>query len=257
MADLVTLASVKRYLVIPTSNSDGLIAELIARESRLVEQWTSRRFPAVTNTAKRLNGTGGCMLVLPDSPIIGIDLLQIGATVIPASSDGLQTGYTFDDTTIYLTGGARFPQGRQNVLCSWTAGYQEAETGFIPTDNPATLAPSTGGAAAQNVSVKNAATGAALVEVGSNPATGQYSFADGIYTFAAADFGVRVTMTYYYVPGPVAMACIEMVGLDLKQRDNLGVTSKTLGGETITYTDKGMSSSVKEMLQPYRRITPA
>jgi hypothetical protein len=61
-------------------------------------------------------------------------------------------------------------------------------------------------------------------------------------------------MTYGYVPPPVEQACIEMVGLDLKARDNLGITSKTLAGETITYSAKGITSSVKEMLGPYRRM---
>ena len=89
------------------------------------------------------------------------------------------------------------------------------------------------------------------------PATGQYTFAAGSYGFAAADVGVSVTMTYLYVPGPVEQAVIEMVGLDLKARDNLGINSKSLAGETISYSGGGMTASVKEMLQPYRKMVPA
>lgn len=256
MADLVTLDAVKAYLAITTANQDVLLGHLIARESRLIEQYTSRRFPSVTNTARRLNGTGSGMLMLPDSPILSIELLQIDGVSVAASPDGLASGYTFDDSVVYLTQGQKFPSGRQNVVCSWTAGWRESESGFIPSGNVAhTLTPSTGGAAADPVGVVFT-SGAALAEVGSNAAAGQFSFANGVFTFNAADGGSEVTMTYDYVPGPVAQACIEMVGLDLKQRDNLGINSKMLGGETVTYTDKGMTPSVRAMLDPYRRLAP-
>lgn len=255
MADLVTLAALKRFLATPTSNQDPLIEQLIPRESRAIEQYTSRRFPSVTNTAKRLNGTGSSILVLPDSPILSIALLEIGGVAVAESPDGLQAGYTFDDTAIYLTGGAKFPMGRQNVTCTWTAGYEESETDYIPEDNPATLEPTTGGAASETVGVVNAA-GTAFARVASSPAAGQYSFADGVYTFATADAGTLVTMTYRYIPGPVAQAAIEMVGTALKTRDNLGISSKTLAGESVSFSDRAMSRSVQALLQPYRRITP-
>ena len=40
--------------------------------------------------------------------------------------------------------------------------------------------------------------GSALLEVASAPATGQYAFAAGIYTFAAADTGLNVVISYTY-----------------------------------------------------------
>jgi hypothetical protein len=45
-----------------------------------------------------------------------------------------------------------------------------------------------------------------------------------------------------------------MVGLDLKSRDNLGITSKSLAGETVSYSSRGLTDSVKEQLMPYRRM---
>ena len=255
MADLTTLSAVKAYLAITTTGQDVLIPALIARESKLVESWTSRRFPAVTNTARRMNGTGTTMLTLPDGPILDIAFLSIDGTEIPRSSDGRSFGYTFDDTTIYLVG-ARFPYTRQSVVCSWTAGYEDGETDFIPAGNTPTLTPTTGGRAVNNLSVTQVVSELVMTQVGAAPAAGQYLFADGTYTFAAADTGLQVTMAYQYVPGPVEQAVIEMVGMDLKQRDNLGVNSKSLANETISYSDKGMSASVREMLQPYRRMAP-
>ena len=255
MADLTTLSAVKAYLAITTTGQDVLIPALIARESKQVENWTGRRFPAVTNTARRLNGTGTSMLMLPDSPILDVSFLSIDGVEVPRSSDGMAYGYTVDETTIYLIG-ARFPDRRQCVVCSWTAGYQDSETDFIPAGNTPTLTPTTGGRAVTNLTVTNVATGVALAEVGNAPVAGQYSFAGGIYTFNAANSGVQVTMAYQCVPGPVEQSVIEMIGLDLKARDNLGINSKTLANETVSYSDKGMSASVKEMLQPYRRMAP-
>ncbi len=209
----------------------------------------------MTNTAKRLNGTGTTMLTLPDQPILDISFLSIAGVEIPRSSDGVAYGYTFDETTIYLIG-ASFPYVRQNVVCSWTSGYQDSETDFIPTGNTPTLAPTTGGSAVTNLSVTNVATGVALDLVGNGPVSGQYTFGAGTYGFAAADTGVQVTMAYQYVPGPVEQAVIEMVAMDLKQRDNIGINSKTLANESVSYSGGGMTASVKDMLQPFRRMTP-
>lgn len=255
MADLTTLSAVKAYLAIITTGQDSLISALVARESKAVENWTGRRFPAVTNTARRLNGTGTTMLTLPDSPILDITFLSIDGAEIPRSSDGRSFGYTFDETTIYLVG-ARFPFTRQSVVCSWTAGYEDGETDFIPAGNVPTLSPTTGGRAVNNLSVTQVASELVMTEVGAAPAAGQYTFVEGTYTFAPADTGLQVAMRYQYVPGPVEQSVIEMVGMDLKQRDNLGVQSKSLANETISYSDKGMSASVRDMLQPYRRMAP-
>lgn len=255
MADLTTVAAVKTYLAITTSNQDALIGALIARESRLVESFCSRRFPAVTNAARRLNGTGTAVIVLPDQPILDVSFLSIDGVEIEPSVDGA-AGYTFDDTAVYLVGGAKFSSCRQSVVCSWSAGYQDSETDFVPTGNTPTLTPTTGGSAVTNVSVTEIAGNVTMTQVGSSPAAGQYAFADGIYTFAAADVGKQVQMAYQCVPAPVEQAVIEMVGLDLKARDNLGVSSKTLAHEQITYSDKGMSASALEMLRPYRRMAP-
>ena len=66
-------------------------------------------------------------------------------------------------------------------------------------------------------------------------------------------------MSYYYAPPPVEQAVIEMVGLDLQQRSNFGIMSKNIGGSSVTYdksqlNSASMTSSVKELLQPYKRM---
>jgi hypothetical protein len=253
MPDLTTLDAVKAFLVVTTSNQDALISRLISRESRLIEEWCGRSsFSPVTRTAQRINGSGSSMLPLPDAPILSVSVLSDCGTQIPVSASAGSYGYTFDESRLYLNGGV-FSRGRQNITCTYTAGYQASETATIPSDNPAKLTPTTGGTAISVVSVVNAA-GAALTQVAASPATGQFSFAAGCFTFAAADVGTSVTLTYGYAPAPVEQACIEMVGLDLKSRDNLGITSKSLAGETISYSSRGLTDSVKEQLMPYRRM---
>lgn len=255
MADLTTLAAVKAYLAIGTSGQDTLISALITRESTAIQNWTGRHFPAVTNIARPLNGTGSAVLCLPDAPVLDVSLLQIDGVDVPVSADGLAYGYQFDEVALYLTG-AKFPSGRRNVVCSWTAGYEDSETAFIPSANTPTLTPTTGGRAVTNLSVTNATTDVALTEVGNAPVAGQYTFAAGTYTFNAANSGDGVSMAYQYVPGPVEQACIEMVSQDLRQRDNVGIKSKTLAGESISYSSDGMSTGVKQTLYPYRKIAP-
>lgn len=262
--NLTTIAAVKAYLTITTSNQDALIAQLIPRESALVERWTGRTFPTVTNASKRLNGTGTTRLVLPDNPIISVSALSIYGSAIAASPDGIQAGYLFDDTCLYLVGGVggigwgdRFPTQPQSVVCSWTGGYQTSETDFVPTGNAPTITPTTGGTAASVVSVMDDTLGIVMTQVGAAPLANQYTFSAGVFTFNSAQYNHAVTMTYGYIPAAVEQAVIEMVGLDLQQRNNIGITSKSLAGETIAYEKKGISDSAKEMLMPYRRMVIA
>ena len=255
MANLTTLAAVKQYLGITTTGQDLLIPALIARESAYVETYCGRKFSVVTNTNKLLNGTGTDRLVLPGEPILSVSALSILGTVISASPDGIQSGYVIDDICLYLVGGfsfgTRFPRGHQNVTCSWLSGYQETETDFVPTGN--TITPITGGTATSVVSVFDNTANVALTVTGNAPASGQYSFASGVFTFNAAQYNHSMTMNYYYVPSPVEQAVIEMVGLDLQQRSNIGINSKSLAGETVTYGNRSMTPSTQEMLQTYRK----
>jgi hypothetical protein len=262
--NLTTLANVKSYLTITSGNQDSLITQFIARESAFVEQWCGRQFGPVTNTNKRLNGTGTTRLVLPDQPILSVSALTIVGAAVPASPDGIQAGFVFDDTCVYLVGGVggiswgdKFPRQPQSIVCSWTAGYQTSETDFVPTGNTPTIQPTTGGTASTAISVFDNTANSAMTQVGSAPLTGQFSFSAGVFTFNSAQYNHSVTMTYNYVPSPVEQAVIEMVALDLQQRSNVGINSKNLASETVTYEKKGMTDSVKEMLLPYRRMVIA
>ncbi len=251
MANLTTVAAVKAYLTVPSANQDSLIASLIVRESAHIEDWTGRVFPYTNRTARRLDGPGGPILVLPDTPILSVSSVSVDGTAIAASSDGiLQAGYTYDDTYLKLIGGL-FYRGIGNVVCSWVAGYQTSETGLVPAGN--TITPTAGGTASTVTSVYDNTSTVALTQVSASPLTNEYSFAAGVVTFNSAKLNHSMTIGYYYIPAPVEQACIEMVGLDLQQRNSIGMTSKSLAGESVSYETRGMSKSAMEMLQPYRR----
>lgn len=266
--DLTTLQRVKDYLAgvgVTNTGADTLYSALISRASDMAIQWTGRPFQRAS-MSQRLNGTGSTQQMLPENPIISVSSLVIDGATIPVSPDAMASGYQFDNKFVYLFGGYYFNRGMRNVAISYVAGFSTTQTSFIPANpGPYTITPvtgsgsgpdggpmSTGGPALLDRGVTFVATGVALVLVGSNPAAGQYAFSGGVYTFAAADAGKQVTMSYDFCPGAVEQAVLEMVGTKMKQRDNLGIASKSLANETITFLDKDLSNSVKGLLGPYR-----
>jgi hypothetical protein len=254
--NLTSVANAKAYLGITSSGSDAVIGQLIARASDQAIRWCSRPFQRNSYTNARYNGTGSRTLRLPDTPIITVSKLTICSTEIPVSADGVAYGYQFDEFNVFLFG-ALFPMSIRNIGVDYVAGFSTTETDFVPAANgPYTIAPTAGGYAAVDRGVANSTSGAAYTLVGSSPAAGQYSFAAGVYTFNATNTGNSVTMSYDYTPASVEQAVIEIVGTTLKARDNLGITSKGLRDEHISYADKAMSAQVEGLLWPYRKVVP-
>lgn len=85
------------------------------------------------------------------------------------------------------------------TLSSGQDGYVQALVGAaIPAITFAiTPTPPSSGVWAADLGVRNA-SGTPMVRVASAPATGQYSIAAGVYTFAAADVGLLVFIDYRY-----------------------------------------------------------
>ena len=233
------------------------LAQLIPRASAAVENFCNRPFSRQTHTADKFNGTGSGVLRLHDWPVLSVSAVSILTVAVPVSSDGIAYGYQFDDRYLYLFGSI-FPQGLRNVSVSYVSGFVTSETAFIPAANgPYTITPSTGGYASADRGCVVTATGAAMTLVGSNPAAGQYAFSDGTYTFAAADTGIQVTMTYDFVPADVEQSCIELIGTELEQRKSLGITSKTLRDESISFEKKGLPDMIAQKLWNYKMVVPA
>ena len=258
--DLTTLARAKAYLGQTSSAQDVMISALISRASDAIIQWTSRAFNRVVHTDERFDGTGSATIMITSYPVISVEKVQIDGTIIQQSLDALAAGWQNDDKFLYLFGGYKFTRGIRNVLMSWTSGFTDSETDFIPGSAPYTITPThttaDGSAfAATDLGVIFTSNSQPLTRVGSNPLASQYSFADGVYTFNAANTGTSVKMSYDYVPGAIEQAAIELVSFEIKHRDTLGLQSKSLAGESITFDNK-IPESVQRMLDGYRRTVP-
>ena len=89
---------------------------------------------------------------------------------------------------------------------------------------------------ASDLGVTYAESGAPLTAVAAAPAAGQYSVAAGVYSFAAADAGASISLSYGYVPQDLAQAALELAAERFRAAEHIGVRSKSLGGqETIAF----------------------
>jgi len=80
------------------------------------------------------------------------------------------------------------------------------------------------------------------------------------YVFTRRPQNVIVTYTAGYdtTPSDIAQACIELVCLRYRERTRIGEVSKSLGGgETVSFSQKDMSDTVKTLLSQYRAVAPA
>jgi hypothetical protein len=80
------------------------------------------------------------------------------------------------------------------------------------------------------------------------------------YVFTRRPQNTIVTYTagFTATPPDIAQACIELVAQRYRERTRIGEVSKALGiGETVTFSQKDMSDSVKTLLSQYRLVAPA
>lgn len=103
-----------------------------------------------------------------------------------------------------------------------TAGVMDAiksdTVGAVVPSTPFTITPTVPntGTFAEDLGVVSA-SGTSLVRVASAPATGQYSVAAGVYTFAAADVGIKMYISFRYTYTSAAAKRIDLVNLDMGQ----------------------------------------
>lgn len=280
--DLTTLAVAKTY-VEPTP-SDAVLSGLITRVSAMVRAYINRPWLLPRAYVRQFDGTGTRQLLLPDYPVIGSALagLTISGTSIPLAPqpDNTNTllspyfGYRFQPWDGLLPGmpaavelvGSYFWYGAQNVVVSYTAGYQvtdEAQT--IPV-TPYQVAPlGASGAWATDQGVTFAATGAALTAIASGtPTTGQYlppapdaSVPRAFYTFAAADTALDVLLSYGFVPADLEQIVLELIAERASYRRRVGLRSQSLASqESFTYMDGALGGWAAEALRPYTSVLP-
>lgn len=261
--DLCTLAQAKLWLGLTTNQSDALLALLISSASRAIIGYCNRSFAPAQRSEVR-DGTGTQTLMLRNWPVLAIASLTVGNCLVPASNPApFANGYTYDPADpeppgtmqriAYLPG---FQRGRNNVTIVYTAGYEvQGEAASIPGSTAYEVTPLAPWGPWQSDQGVTYANGTPLVPVPSSPSAGQYSVAAGVYTFAAADAGKAVLISYGYTPAEVNEAAIQTVGEWMRYKDRIGIQSKTLASqETIVYSKADLSAQVKMMLNNYMRV---
>lgn len=268
-SDLCSLADVKAWLGIATgtTTSDAILTGLITAVSRTILEYLNRSYILPVQRTEVRDGTGSQRMVLKEFPVQSVKSLTVDGSVIAAcTSPPFGSGYILEAADTYPPGhaqrlvmpGQMFCRGYSNVTVVYTAGYQvTGEAAVVPITpfQVTPVQPYGNWASDQGVTYAN---GTALVKVASGPTVGQYSVsAVGLYTFAAADVGASVLLTYGYVPADLRQACIESISERFKYKDRVGIQSQSLGGqETITYSMADMSKPVKLMLQSFVSVAP-
>lgn len=64
------------------------------------------------------------------------------------------------------------------------------------------------------------------------------------------------TAGYATIPADIAMACAKVAAGAYKERERLGISSKSLAGESISFQDVASSPGVRAVLDGYSRVTP-
>ena len=68
---------------------------------------------------------------------------------------------------------------------------------------------------------------------------------------------LQYTAGYSVTPPDLAQACIELVALRYRERSRIGEIARAIGGgETVSYSQKDMSDSIKTLIQQYRIVAP-
>jgi len=267
--DLVSLTDLKAWLDVAGTDDDVLLAQLITQISRAILNVLDRPSILPGSYTETLDGGNNTAITLRQWPVNTILTCSINGAPLPPSPPleagaGSQMGYVLEPPDVAPPGCMQrlslrrriFTRGVQNVTISYSAGYQiNGENAIVPANAPyiiAALAPYGDWGSDGGVTYAN---GASLASVTVNPTVGQYVVASGVYTFASADAGAAVQLTYGYVPADLAVCCIDWAAERYTYRSRIGQQSKSLGGqETMAFIVKDIPDFVASLLQPYRRV---
>ena len=272
-SDLAALADVKAWLSGSSgigSSDDALLSRLITDVSGAITAYLGR--PSLTPRAfnDRFDGDGRARLFLRRYPVLQIsslvvDNVAVAAAVPPAAGAPCASGYLLEPWDGLPPGrpqsldvfGTIFRKGRQNVVVGYSAGYAVTNESAIvpaaPGPYAVTVAAPFGPWASDAGVTYN--SGTVLVAVAGSPGAAQYNVSGGVYTFAAADAGAGVLISYGFIPAAINNACIEWVSERYRYRTRVGQSAQTVQGQqTASYSLKDMPDFVRASLDPYRSV---
>ncbi len=270
--NLTTLANVKEWGKITTDADDDLLNKLIVAASELVNTLIYVESLAWRLVTETYDGSGNNFMLLRQWPVTDVQSIifdcgwSVGPSTPPIAGQPRTKGFILETPVplgiqhrldLYCD---RFPRGRANVQISYHAGFlQSSEPQTVPSSGPYTLSTNLVWIGDVGVTYAN---GTALTPVPSSPAAGQYSVdALGNYTFAAADEGAKILISYSYCPPQLVQAVNEIVAerYKISANNRIGVSAMTVGGrESVTYfTQKDMNAFSATMIDIFRKTTPA
>lgn len=289
---LTTLADVQTWVFGATppatqpTNADALLIGLINRGSRTALDKMQRPSLLLRPISETRNGRGNNSILLQSTPLVGdLILLMVNGLVIPkrppfgAAPQPVATfggfapngwvctnpwdGYGPPTSAVITLAGGVFTPGAGNVAIQYLSGagnIGEAQT--VPATAPYQVFPDCPqGPFTQDYQVTYL-DGTVLTPVaqGTSPAQGQYLPPSGPsqpYTFAPADAGQGVLLSYSYIPLSISDAICRWVGESYKYRDRIGMKSQAVGGqETSSFNTVAMTQDVKDAIGPWTRTTP-
>ena len=273
-SDLAVLADVKTWVAGSSSMSsadDAMLGRLITAISGVIYSYIGRPFVFPRLWSERYAGDGKSSFFLRHYPVVSIGSLVVDQNSISAGPSlganvNWTSGYELSPWDGVPPGGlqsldvrgAWLGCGWQPILVSYTAGYQvTGESATVPLSANYTVTAQVPFGPWQSDQGVTYANGTALTPVASAPTVGQYAVANGVYTFAAADAGQGMLISYGYIPAPLNNACIEWVVERYRYRTRVGQIAQTVQGQqTASYSLKDMPDFIRTSLDPYRNIVP-
>jgi len=108
--------------------------------------------------------------------------------------------------------------------------------------------------AVSSVTVNGQAISARQAPMGTGFTFDEYSvrLSGSMFDTGLDNVAVTYTAGLAEVPSSIDLACCEMVALRYKARDRLGVSSKSLAGESISFTTDDFPTEVKRVLDQFK-----
>jgi hypothetical protein len=285
-SDLCTLADAANWVSASTTGADAsVLARLITSMSGSITSYLNRGFLLPTTITERYDGTGYQRLYFRRWPILSISSLAINNVAVPAATppavgqtwpnngylvepwDGIPPGKmqacdVYGGGWNYGFSAPLFVPGRENVVVTYTAGYQvTGEQALIaaPEYQWEALSPYGPWATDQGVTGPG---GVAFTAVASSPGLNQYvpyyNATPGLYLFSAANAGQTVSLNYGFIPAAINDAAIEWVGERYRYRKRIGQRTESVSGQqTASYDLSAIPAYIKGMLQPFVNVVPA
>lgn len=75
-----------------------------------------------------------------------------------------------------------------------------------------------------------------------------------VFDLGASNVYLEYVAGYDPIPNEIEQSCIDLVSLRYRERDRIGITSKSLAGESVTFNTREFSDAVGSTLAQYKRV---